>query len=353
MKCEQIMEMLSPYIDGMTTEKENKAIVAHLESCSQCQTELENLRSFCAALQNLPTPELPEGFAEDLHKRLVEENSPLLRPRDIKKPKKQGWIAASVAGIALAAGIYASSFLPISPMIASWQDKHDKANNNNKPSVAINEIINRLYSGDQEKPGEKIQEKDENTQKDSQVAVNTGDKDTPKNSSQQQEPVKNNEEPAVVEKVTPKLADVLSTRISVKNAGESMDKVVQLAQSNGWEYAYNDNVPKAFSGPQTSGMALKVNQKDVDKVLSELGGIGKTTTPTHNSLELTQNYAEVEKKINLLQKEQKTLQQAGNNQEKLNEVEAQLQEYMKQRTKLDKEMEMVTLNIYFVQEVNP
>jgi len=81
MKCEYIREMLSSYIDGMTSEKENKIIKAHLENCSQCQSELEHLRALCATLKNLPTPELPERFREDLHKRLGEPQSNILRPR--------------------------------------------------------------------------------------------------------------------------------------------------------------------------------------------------------------------------------------------------------------------------------
>ena len=90
MKCEQIKELLSPYIDGMTSEKENKIISVHLDNCSQCQSELEHLRLLCSVLKTLPIPELPERFSEDLHKRLVEEQNLILRPREIKTPQRVG-----------------------------------------------------------------------------------------------------------------------------------------------------------------------------------------------------------------------------------------------------------------------
>jgi hypothetical protein len=349
MKCEQIREMLSPYIDGMTNEKENKVIKAHLEKCSQCQAELEYLQALCTALKNLPTPKLPERFSEDLHKRLVDEQNFVLKPKEIKTPKRQGWIAAGVAGIALAAGIYASSVLPITPMIAAWQEKHDK-DINNKPSVAINEIINRIYSGGKE-PVEQNDVPSENPQKGTQIATNDSQKDVPGNKPDTE--IANNAEVTPLKDVSPKLADVYSTRVMVENAAESAEQVVQLARNNSWEYAYTD-VPREMAGPNSCVLTIKVNEKDVDKVLSQLGEVGKASVPLHNRLELTQQYSKLENQISLLQQEKQTLQQTEcTDQCKLDEIDKQLQGYLQQKSALDKELEMTTLEIYFVGEVNP
>jgi hypothetical protein len=350
MKCEQIREMLSPYIDGMTSEKENKIISAHLENCSHCQSELEHLRMLCVALKNLPVPELPERFSEELHKRLVEEQNFVLRPKEIKTPKKSGWIAAGVAGIALAAGIYASSVLPITPMIASWQEKHSE-DTNNKPSLAINEIINRIYSGDKEKVEEQNNVPPQNPQKGTQVAISNNQKGVPENKPDTE--VESNAETTPLKEVSPKLADVFSTRIMVKNAAESADKVVQLARNNEWEYAYTD-VPREMAGPNSCVLTIKVNEEDVDKVISQLGEVGKASVPLHNRLELTQQYSEIENQISLLQKEKETLQQTEcADQCKLDEIEKELKGYLQQKSALDKELEMTTLEIYFVGEINP
>ena len=351
MRCEQIKEMLSPYVDGMTSEKENKIIKAHLENCSQCQSELEHLKAFCVALKNLPSPKLPEQFSTDLHKRLIEEKKHLIRPREIKTPKKQGWIAAGVAGIALAVGIYASSVLPISPMVASWQGNHDK-DINNKPAVAINEIIDRICGGDKEN----IAREDNVPLEDPEGETGVTPGSNPKNVAGNKTDTKvdgDNAEVTSSTKVSPKLADVYSTRIMVKNAAESANKVLQLAQSNGWEYASSD-VPRAMSGPNSYGLTIKVKNKDVDKVMSQLSGIGKSSTPLHNQLEFTQQYSEVEKQISLLHKEKETLQQTGcTDQCKLDEVEQQLQGYLQQKAALDKEMKMTTIKINLVGGVNP
>lgn len=361
MKCEQVRDMLSPYIDGMTSEKENKAISAHLENCSQCRQELEHLRSFCLALKNLSTPELPEGFAEDLRQRLVDEKTILFSPKKIKKPKKQGWIAASVAGVALAIGIYASSALPLAPMVASWQDKHKKADDN-KPAVAINEIINRIYNGKEEKPKDVAQTPEE-TPKTTQ-ATNKGNKGGPTDSKNVPPKTADNNKGTEAQEtnvstakaITPKMADVFSTRLKVQNAGDSLKEVVQLAQSKGWNYEYGNSstVVQALSGPGAGGLAIKVKESDVDKVIEALGGVGTASAPVHNQAELTEQYSEVEKQINSLQEKKQNLQQAEcPDQAQISEVDQQLQNSLKQKAALDKDLQMVTVSILFVEDVNP
>ncbi|MGS0763634.1 zf-HC2 domain-containing protein [Syntrophomonas curvata] len=354
MKCEQVRDMLSSYIDGMTSEKDNTAISAHLENCSQCRQELEHLRSIRIALKNLSAPELPESFAEDLRKRLADEKTILFGPRKIKKPKKQGWIAAGVAGVALVVGIYASSALPLAPMIASWQDKHNKVNDN-KPSVAINEIISRIYNGKEEKSTDVAQAPEVNPEK-TRVTDNDGSKKVPAKTTDEQDGETKGPDVSTAKVVTPKLADVFSTRLKVQNAGDSLKQVVQLAQSNGWNYEYTDNgtVPQALSGPNANGLAIKVNENDVDKVIGALGGVGKASSPMHSRVELTEQYSELETQINSLQEKKQNLQQAEcPDQAKISEIEQQIQDSLKQKAALDKELQIVTVNIYFVEDVNP
>lgn len=356
MKCEQVRDMLSPYIDGMTSEKENKIISSHLENCPQCQQELEHLRSFCLALHNLSTPEVPERFAEDLRKRLADEKTILFSPRKLKQPKKQGWIAAGVAGIALAAGIYASSALPFAPMVASWQDKHNKVNDN-KPSVAINEIINRIYIGKDEGKSVDVAQAPEGTP-DKPAAVN---KENPAGTPAKvsDKPITEPKQPGEVETkaVKPKLADVFSARLNVDNASESLKEVVQLAQNNGWSYEYTGNGTVAFAltgANNASGLAIKVDENDVDKVINALDGVGKAGVPMHNRLELTEQYSELENQISTLQEKKQSLQQAEcPDQAKINEVEQQIQDNLKQKAALDKELSLVTVNVYFVEDINP
>ena len=52
MKCEQVSELLSAYIDEMTSEKETKALEAHLAQCADCRQELDDYRRLRGIMQN-------------------------------------------------------------------------------------------------------------------------------------------------------------------------------------------------------------------------------------------------------------------------------------------------------------
>jgi|GEM_PF-380397 len=357
MKCEQIRVLLSPFIDGMTSEKENIIINDHLNCCSQCQKELEQLGTLCAALKNLPTPELPEQFTQDLHKRLLEENKLLFRPKQFKIPRRKGWVAAGMAGLAIAAGIFASINLPIASMIASWQGKNSQPITN-KPSIAINEIIDRFTSGNkEEKPAVETPAKTNqpkvmanNINNNNDAVFRSGDDNKAGGSPDAKT------EPTAVKEVNPKIADVYTTRLNVEKASESLEEVVQLAQAKGWNYNYTNSASKvqALSGPNATGLVLKVNKKDVDDVLNLLGAVGKASEPIHSSVELTKQYGELENQIKALQEQKESLQRSGEGDEnQLQQIENQLQDYLQQKAALDKDLQMVTLNIHFVEEVNP
>ena len=44
MRCEQIKEHLSAYMDQMTNERENQLVEAHLAECESSRQELEQLQ---------------------------------------------------------------------------------------------------------------------------------------------------------------------------------------------------------------------------------------------------------------------------------------------------------------------
>lgn len=359
MRCEQIQELLSPYMDGMTNEKENQAVTAHLEKCGQCRTELEQLKKVSTMLCGLDTPQLPEGFAEDLHTRLIDEYNSILRRREVKRPKKQGWIAASVAGFALMIGIFASSFLPAGTIVALWNK--DKDTDEAKPRLAVEDIIKNI--ADQSKPGSKDEEtgKVDVTEKGSPVGGVTVPEKTSNTTPGKETPADNNQvkpETPIV-KVTPKIADVYATSVKVENTGDSLSKVVKLAESNHIPYSYIDNNSRthAFSGSNTKGVLLKVAPEKVDNVIGQLQGIGKASGVNRNQVELTGQYTEAEKQIASLEQQKQALQAQGNlsaeEQKKLAEINHNLDKWSAKKATLDNELKTVTLEVYLVENIAP
>ncbi|HPU41407.1 MAG TPA: zf-HC2 domain-containing protein [Acetivibrio clariflavus] len=68
--CEEILELLSLYIDNELDDATAKAVEKHIELCSSCKTELEQLREIIKMCNELDEVELPEDFNEVLHEKL-------------------------------------------------------------------------------------------------------------------------------------------------------------------------------------------------------------------------------------------------------------------------------------------
>ncbi|MBI4375816.1 MAG: zf-HC2 domain-containing protein [Elusimicrobia bacterium] len=63
---EHVIESLSEYLDGRLEAGQAERVSRHLQDCSRCRGELEELRSLSDLLRNLPRKALPAGFVERL-----------------------------------------------------------------------------------------------------------------------------------------------------------------------------------------------------------------------------------------------------------------------------------------------
>lgn len=99
MNCREARELISPWIDGMLTETEEKAFSAHMERCGLCQAEAEELRRVLAVLKESAAKPIipPPGFADSVMKRLREEEKVVPYPRRVLGvPLKTAAMAASL-----------------------------------------------------------------------------------------------------------------------------------------------------------------------------------------------------------------------------------------------------------------
>jgi len=353
MRCEQIKELLSPYLDQVTDERENHLVEAHLEGCEDCRQELEQLQRIHALLCNLDAPQIPEGFAEDLHWRLLKERRRLIAPKEPARPSKQGWIAAAVAGLALAAGIYASTLLPVGNIAQLWQNDTDKKDNSAK--VAVEDIIQRFQAW-----------KNSNEQQPQQVAETPGtEEQVPQ---QQEQPVvknpdpasndtENQEAPLEIAQVEPKIADVVKYRIKVDSLAGSVDKVMEIAAASGAESKVaTGTTMTAMNGSATREVSLKVPQDQVEEVLAQLGCLGSTSAPMTEQVELTEQYSEAVITIEAIDKEIKNLEALGReeDQARIESLKQQLQNWNNKKTQIEKDASVVTIKVFLVEdEVQP
>ncbi len=91
MKCEEIQERLSEYIEQTLNQEEKSAVEGHLSTCVRCRAESEILTQSIRTVSDLPPVEPPPGFSRKVMSRIHEEEKPnlwsrLFFPLEIKIP---------------------------------------------------------------------------------------------------------------------------------------------------------------------------------------------------------------------------------------------------------------------------
>ncbi|MBS1701034.1 MAG: zf-HC2 domain-containing protein [Armatimonadetes bacterium] len=72
MSCNRVQSKLSAYLDGEMSGVEMLQVRHHVHECSECQAELESLRTVQTLLRDMPTtPEPPTLFVEQVQHKLV------------------------------------------------------------------------------------------------------------------------------------------------------------------------------------------------------------------------------------------------------------------------------------------
>jgi len=82
MKCSQIEEVLIPYVDGMLSKEESKAVEAHIDSCTSCQVLLKETQTLFLTMQDVDEVE-PGANVRQRFMTLLEEEKRLQRPNGL------------------------------------------------------------------------------------------------------------------------------------------------------------------------------------------------------------------------------------------------------------------------------
>jgi len=91
-KCEEILELLSLYIDNELDNDTARSVKEHIDSCSSCKTEMDQLVEIINVCNRTDEVELPDDFNDVLHQKLklekknIEDNKKtiVLRNRILK-----------------------------------------------------------------------------------------------------------------------------------------------------------------------------------------------------------------------------------------------------------------------------
>lgn len=102
MKCNDIKELLSLYIDRLLDESQAKEVEDHLSSCDSCRKEYNEMKEIIDLLGQTEMIPVPDAFGLRLKKALKEEKQNMIETGILGKPakKKHQWrMITSVAAI--------------------------------------------------------------------------------------------------------------------------------------------------------------------------------------------------------------------------------------------------------------
>ncbi|MEN6325719.1 MAG: zf-HC2 domain-containing protein [Syntrophomonas sp.] len=264
MKCEQVKNLLSPYVDEMVDQKDKALIDAHIAACPKCRQQIEDYRHMANMMRRMEPPTLPDNFTAELSRRVRDEQNKLLGAYPLRTPKKSGWAAAVLAVFALTGGIYASSYWSFGNIVTAWQDTKE---NEKKPLISIDNIIERFQDW-QDKDADKTDNmagltSDQNNQTTSTPAVGTGN------------PRKSTSSPVSSSKSADD-ATIKTTTLKVASVEQTLPQVLEIAANYGAAYTI---IPPAANTPEDSyslskGVILEVEPDKAELLIKEVEALG-------------------------------------------------------------------------------
>lgn len=354
MKCHECQDLLSPYLDNMTNDEENKRITVHLTACPNCYRNMQEMKFMLEGLASFKGEvALPDGYTEDLHEKLLAHKTSLWGKRQIfpNAPRQGGWIAASVAAFALASGIWISSFVPFAQVADTLQKAapaiFDREHEQVKPEVE--KLLAQTAQEIQAHKGGQQSTPIVNPDGSQQVAVNEPTSPA-KPTSNTNSPGKTSQAGTTntpITSTTPKVVPVVAMQVAVEN----LDTAVNLLKSEGANQntqvaVVDDNNVQILGAGRMRTLSIQVPQEQVDKWTNLLGEIGEATPPSQRSEDVTKTYNQLSQQVSTLQ--QQLADPAVKNTDQL---EKQLVNTQKQLQAIKERLQMVTITVKLQEEV--
>lgn len=105
--CVNVRDNICAYIDNELNEEEKLSFEEHIQNCSECSRELEEMKRIVGLCTSLPQKELPDDFSAELHERLLavaerQKSNTVHRAKGFALTRRIASIAAGVLLIFLA-----------------------------------------------------------------------------------------------------------------------------------------------------------------------------------------------------------------------------------------------------------
>ncbi|SHK97840.1 zf-HC2 domain-containing protein [Desulforamulus aeronauticus] len=309
MRCQDVMELLSPYLDGALATEEREAVRLHVARCPKCSAELEELRACIGMLKELPLIAPPTGFRVGLMEKIDQLPSQQGSSKDknifdrVTGIARSSWyrVVAVAAVMAMAVGITSLwekegvQFLPLEQKPKGVVAVHEPQKASKEPPVVKEQQPSQV--GQSSEPGASG----------SKSAVNSKGSGVKQPDPQQgnatvpviTEAVKKQVEGYVPKPSTGMAVVSASLRLDVVDIEAALKSVGSIALDNGGTYL----------GSQDSGsIGIKVPRQSFERVIGALQKLGGVLSylPTEKDVSVQHQTAKAE--LERLKAEQGELQ---------------------------------------------
>ncbi|MGI6778700.1 MAG: zf-HC2 domain-containing protein [Acetivibrionales bacterium] len=149
--CNEIMDMITLYIDNRLGKDERNEFEEHLASCRYCKEEYEDTLEIVSLCRNIPELSLPEGFKNQLHEKLVQEKESSARkvtPLGKKYVKIFTALAAGLLLVFIMQGLFGNMVFDIHKNTGREMLESDESGY--APSEADTKAASKVEEGSQE-----------------------------------------------------------------------------------------------------------------------------------------------------------------------------------------------------------
>ncbi|NLV17091.1 MAG: DUF4349 domain-containing protein [Syntrophomonadaceae bacterium] len=293
MKCRHVRTLLSPYIDGVLPEDKIIELEKHLSSCDDCRRELGDLEMLIAKLKDMETLQVPNGFMEEMHERLLQEKAAALNDKNKFMKTIPKWFVATAASVALLAGIYISSMIP-SGIMANLFDNNEEGNapQSGKLSWKIEKFL-------QEKEAQ-MQAALQDIQ---QGRETVPDNDRPSNTQAppvvtDPDPVPDGEAvtdvPMMASSGDTKMISTVSLQMKSADIDETVNNITELAA------LYNGDVESSNSqlmAGVSQAMVIRVSPEKLGSFVSGVQSLGFEAQPMVGALDVSEDYSRLQDRL--------------------------------------------------------
>ncbi len=124
MECEQARRMMHAFVDKEINEQELKKLNDHIDSCESCTVEFEELKYMVQLMGEIDLKELPLGFENELHEKLIIASKEMASEKPIvNRTHLFGSFIGKLSQFKMKRSYYAYAAIPVIMVITIFASK--------------------------------------------------------------------------------------------------------------------------------------------------------------------------------------------------------------------------------------